>query len=125
MQILVDTDHNIEGSEEFSRHIEAGVRSVLHRYADQITRVEVHLSDQNSAKSGNADKRCLMEASPAGHQSLTVSDDAATLQGAFDGAAKKMAHLLESTLGWLHHHKGEASIRTENPSRNRDGADIN
>tara|TARA_R110002074_G_scaffold9350_2_gene36988 strand:+ start:230 stop:409 length:180 start_codon:yes stop_codon:yes gene_type:complete len=46
-------------------------------------------------------------------QPVTVSDDAATLQIAFDGAAKKMAHLLETTLGQLHHHKGGASIRHE------------
>jgi len=121
MQILVDTDHNIEGYEEFSHYIEARVRTALHRHADEVTRVEVHLSDEKGAKSGNADKRCLIEAHPAGHQPLTVSNDAATLEGAFDGAAKKMAHKLESALGRLHHHKGEASIRTEN----RDGADIN
>ena len=114
MQILVDTDHNVEGSEQFSHHVETEVRNALHRYADQITRVEVHLSDENGAKSGSKDKRCLMEARPAGHQPLTVSNDAATLQAAFDGAAKKMTHLLESTLGRLHHHKGGASIRTEN-----------
>ena len=114
MKILIDTDHNVEGSEQFSHHVEAEVRNALHRYADQITRVEVHLSDENGGKSGSADKRCLIETRPAGHQPLIVSNDAATLQGAFDGAAKKMAHLLESTMGRLHHHKGEASIRTEN-----------
>jgi len=114
MQVLVDTGHNVEGSEKFSHHIEADVRTALHRYADQITRVEVHLSDENGVKSGSSDKRCLLEARPTGHQPLIVSNDAATLQGAFDGAAKKMAHLLESTLRRLHHHKGDASIRTEN-----------
>ena len=114
MQILVDTDHKVEESEEFSHRIEGRVRTALHRYADQITRVEVHLSDENGAKSGGQDKTCLMEARAAGHQPLTASNDAATLQGAFDGAAKKMAHLLESTVGQLHHHKGDASIRTEN-----------
>jgi len=114
MQVLVDTHHNVEGCEQFSHHIDVGVRTALHRYADQITRVEVHLSDENVAKSGGADRRCLIEARPSGHQPVTVSNDAATLQGAFDGAAKKMAHLLESTLGRLHHHKGGTSIRAEN-----------
>jgi ribosome-associated translation inhibitor RaiA len=114
MQILVDTGHKAEGSEKFSHHIEACVRTALHRYADKITRIEVHLSDENGATSGNADKRCLIEAHPASHQPLTVTNDAATLQGAFDGAAKKMAHLLESTLGRLNHHKGDLSIRTDN-----------
>lgn len=114
MQILVDTDHNVEGSEKFSHHIEEGVRAALHRYAEQITRVEVHFSDKNGAKSGGDDKRCLIEVRPAGRQPVTVSDDAVTLQGAFDGAAKKMVHSLEATLGRLHHHKGGASIRTDN-----------
>ncbi len=116
MQVLVYTDHNIEGGEAFSHRIETEVRAALHRYADQLTRVEVHFSDENGAKSGGEDKRCLMEAHPAGRQPVTVSHDAATLQRAFDGAGKKMVHLLESMLGRLHHHKGDASIRTENAS---------
>jgi ribosome-associated translation inhibitor RaiA len=114
MKILVDTDHNAKGDEKFSRRIEAEVRAALHRYTDQITRVEVHLSDENGAKGGDADKRCLIEARAAGRPSVVVSHDAATLQEAFDGAAKKLQHLLESTLGRLHNHKGDASIRTEN-----------
>jgi ribosome-associated translation inhibitor RaiA len=114
MKILVDTDHNIKGSEEFSHQIEAEVRTLLHRYTDQITRVEVHLSDENGAKAGNPDKRCLIDARPAGRPSVIVSHNAATLREAFNGAAKKLQHSLESTLGRLHSHKGDASIRTEN-----------
>ncbi|MEI9988926.1 MAG: HPF/RaiA family ribosome-associated protein [Rhizomicrobium sp.] len=114
MQVLVYTDHNVQGGEEFSHLTEAELRTALHRYVDEITRVEVYFSDENGAKSGDGDKRCLIEAHLAGHQPLTARHDAATSPGAFDGAARKMAHLLESTLGRLHHHKGEASIRTEN-----------
>ncbi len=114
MQVLVYTDHNVEGSEEFSRRTEAEVRTALHRYADHITRVEVHFSDENGAKSGGADKRCLIEAHPAGHQPMTATHDAATLQEAFDGAARKLQHGLESALGRSHDRKGGASIRTEN-----------
>jgi ribosomal subunit interface protein len=113
MRISVTTDHNIEGSEKFSHYVETEMRTALHRYADLIARVEVHFSDENVSKSGNADKRCLIEAHPVGQSPMTASDDAATLQKAFDGAAKKMAHQFESSLGKLHHHKGEASIRTE------------
>jgi len=114
MKILVDTDHNVKGGEAFAHHIEAEVRTALHRYTDQLTRVEVHLSDENGGKAGSADKRCLIEARPVGRPSAIVSHDAATLPEAFDGAAKKLQHLLESTLGRLHSHKGDASIRTEN-----------
>ena len=89
------------------------MRTALHRYANQITRVEVHLSDENGGKSGRSDKRCLIEARPAGHPPLTVSNDAVSLEVAFNGAAKKMQHLLESVLGQSHNHKGGASIQGE------------
>jgi hypothetical protein len=114
MQVLIDTDHSVEGSKQFSHDVETEVRAVLHRYADQITRLEVHLSDESGGKSDGADKRCLIEARPVGHEPMTSSHDAATLEGAVEGAAKKMAHSLGSTLGRLNNHKGQASIRTEN-----------
>ncbi|HEY5237108.1 MAG TPA: HPF/RaiA family ribosome-associated protein [Rhizomicrobium sp.] len=114
MQIQVNTDHNVEGHEELARSVEAEVNAVLGRYSDHITRVEVHLSDENGAKSGGADKRCLMEARLAGHQPVAVSYEAASVEDAFDGAAKKLQRLLESTLGRINNHKGGASIRMEN-----------
>lgn len=117
MQILVNTDHNIEGSEKYARYVETQIRAALHRFAELITRVDVHLSDENGAKSGGADKKCLIEACPAGHQPLAASGEGATLQAALDSAVKKMVHLLESTIGRAHHHKGEASIRNENPTK--------
>jgi hypothetical protein len=55
--------------------MEAVVRDSLDRFSEQITRVEVHLSDQNSDKKfGNEDKRCLLEARLAGLQPISVSD---------------------------------------------------
>jgi ribosome-associated translation inhibitor RaiA len=114
MQILVNTDHNIESHEALARHIEADVRAALARFDDQITRVEVHLSDENAAKSGKDNKRCRMEARCAGRQPVTVSHDGTGLQEAYDGAAKALQRLLETSLGRAHQHKGAASIRTGN-----------
>jgi ribosomal subunit interface protein len=108
MQILVNTDHNIEGHEALARHIEADVRAALARFDDQITRVEVHLSDENAAK------RCRMEARCAGRQPVAVSHDGTSLQEAYDGAAKALQRLLDTSLGRAHQHKGAASIRTDN-----------
>jgi len=80
--------------------IESAVRNALDRFADQITRVEVHLSDENSdKKSGRADMRCLLEARLAGLQPISVSEEAATLAQAVDGATRKLKRSLESTLG--------------------------
>jgi ribosome-associated translation inhibitor RaiA len=70
-------------------------------FAAQITRVEVHLSDENSDKGGDNDKRCLLEARLAGLRPVVVSHRAATLQQAIDGAAEKLERSIESTLGRL------------------------
>ncbi|WP_228706174.1 hypothetical protein [Marinobacter sp. LV10R520-4] len=75
---------------------------VLARFAGQITRLEVHLSDENSAsKSGIIDKRCLLEARLAGREPVSVSDLELTIEQSVTGAAHKMVSLLGSELGKL------------------------
>jgi ribosome-associated translation inhibitor RaiA len=113
MQIQVNTDDNVEGRDELARRVEAEINNTLGRFSEQITRIEVHLSDENAGKSGGADKRCLMEARLAGRQPEAVSHQGATLEEAFSGAAKKLRRSLESTLGRLSDQKGGASIRTD------------
>ena len=112
MQVQVNTDNNVEGREELVQRVEAEVRDTLARFTDQITRVEVHLGDENAERSGDSDKRCLIEVRLVNRQPEAVSDRAATVEQAFNGAAKKLRRSLESTLGRLTDHKGGASIRT-------------
>lgn len=98
----INTDSNIEGHDELVQQVEAVVRGALDRFSEQITRVEVHLSDENSDKKfGTDDKRCLLEARLAGLQLIAVSHQAATLEQAVDGAAEKLKRSLDSTLGRL------------------------
>jgi hypothetical protein len=111
MQIQVNTDHNFEGHGELVRYIEAEVGTALSRFDEHITRVEVHLSDENAGKSGGVDKRCMLEARPAGQQPVAVTHHAATLDEACSGAIQKLKHLLDSEFGKLEDRKGTASIR--------------
>jgi ribosome-associated translation inhibitor RaiA len=113
MQIQVNSDGNIDGREALVRHVEAEVAAALDRFNDRITRVEVHLSDENAGKPGESEKRCLMEARVAGSQPVAVSDQRASLEDAVSGAARKLQHLLESSLGRSSHRKGADSIRTD------------
>jgi ribosome-associated translation inhibitor RaiA len=99
MQIQVNTDHNIEGHEALAAQVSSVVEGALSLVSDHITRVEVHLSDENGAKVGQHDKRCMMEARLEGRQPIAVTDEAATLNEAIDGAADKLARLIESDLG--------------------------
>jgi ribosomal subunit interface protein len=98
MQVQINTDSNIEGSEQLSEHVRSVVDTTLSRYADRITRVEVHLGDENGGKSGQNDKRCVMEARLEGRQPTAVTHHAASLDLAIDGAADKLLRALESTI---------------------------
>ncbi|MDO9066256.1 MAG: HPF/RaiA family ribosome-associated protein [Chloroflexota bacterium] len=102
MDVQINTDGNIEGDNALARQVEAVVRETLDRFSEQVTRVEVHLSDENSDnKFGTNDKRCLLEVHLAGRQPIAVSDQAATVEQAVHGAAEKMERSLVSTLGRL------------------------
>ncbi len=112
MQVQINTGHNIEGHEALSARLSDVVKNALVRLRDRITRVEVHLTDEDGDKSGPNDKRCVMEARLEGRQPVAVTDQAATLDQAVEGAAHKLARLIESTLGRLH---DQASRRTDPP----------
>lgn len=102
MQIQVNTDKNIEGNEALKQQVDAIVTRVLDRFSQQITRVEVHLRDENSAsKETGLDKRCQLEARVAGLQPVSVTDQADTVEQAVTGAARKMVSALDTALGKL------------------------
>lgn len=101
MQVHINTDSNIENDDKLTQQVEAVVVGALDRFSDRITRVEVHLSDENSHKFGSNDKRCLMEVRLGGLQPIVASHQAATLQQAIDGAADKLKRSIDRTLGRL------------------------
>lgn len=104
MIVQLNTDHNIKGSEGFAEKLEASLKTDLERFVDQISRIEVHLTDSNGKKSGPADKRCLLEARLNGMEPMSVSDEAGTVDEAFAGASQKLAHLLDHHFGKLRRH---------------------
>jgi hypothetical protein len=112
MHIQVNTDENVEGGEALSAWVSSEIGTRLGRHSAHITRIEVHLSDANADKSGASDKRCLIEARIEGRQPEVASDEASTLEGACTGAAKKLQHVLEKSLGKRNHVKGAETIRT-------------
>jgi hypothetical protein len=101
MIIQINSDKNIEANSEVSAFVKGEVQRALGRFESQLTRVEVHLSDQNSHKSGQQDKRCQMEARAEGRPPVSVSEAASTLEQAVQGAVGKMRRLLETSYGRL------------------------
>lgn len=113
MQIQLNASNGIENKEALDRWADAEIRAGLARFVEDVTRVEVHLSDEATGKSGGGDKRCTMEARLAGHQPVAVTHDAPTLDEAFRGAAGKLARVIEHTLAKLDHKRDRDSIRRD------------
>ncbi len=117
MKIQINTGHNVSYHEARIRQSETAIESIVGHLAEHITRIEVHLSDENNRKGGDNDKRCMMEARLEGHQPVAVTHEAATLDQAISGAADKLKHSLEHILGRLNDRMGRKheNIKTLNP----------
>ena len=73
MLVQVIGDNHIHGKEALAGHVQGTVEAALDRFGQQITRVEVHLADENGHKSGKSEKRCSLQARVAGLQAVGAS----------------------------------------------------
>ena len=102
MQIQINSDRNIQADERLAEFVRETLKNKLERFSDHITRIEVHLSDENShIKQDGNDKRCLLEARLQGMEPMAVTEHAAEVGQAVTGAADKMQRKLSSVIGKL------------------------
>jgi len=101
MQVKINTDKHIECHAPLTTHIENVVKDAMDHFSGQISRVEVHLSDENAHKSSDSELRCMMEARIQGYQPVAVTEHAATMHRAIQGAADKLKRAVESSIGRL------------------------
>ncbi len=99
MKIQVNSDKTISVDRSLIRFVESQVGRALARFAKNLTRVEVHLSDVDSSKTGSVDKRCLIEVRPAGSRPLSVTAMATKMAAAIAEAAGKMQRSLTTFFG--------------------------
>ena len=113
MQIQVNSNHTMQTGETFERWANTELNHALERFKNDVTRVEVHMSDENSDKSADQ-KKCVMEARLSHHEPLAVNHHAGSQDEAFRGARDKLKRVLEHTLGKLRDtHLHRESIRRE------------
>jgi hypothetical protein len=105
MLIQVNTDHNTDGREKVAEYVRGAIEGAVGRFADQLTRVEVHLGDENGAKGGQDDKRCMMEARIEGRAPIAVTHFGSTLDDAIAGAVGKLQRSLENVLQKQQEHR--------------------
>lgn len=102
MQIQVNTGNQIPADEALTRRVRGIVDAGLARFVDRITRLEVHIGDENSQlKTGGDDKRCSIEARAAGLRPVSATHHAPSVELAVSGATEKLAAALDRRIGRL------------------------
>lgn len=104
MKILLNTDKTIDGSKKHQDYYTAQITEELEMYASEITRVDVHVSDQNGIKEGENDIRCLLEVRMEGKQPIVVKCQADTEELAVSGALDNLKACLETIHGRMKNH---------------------
>ena len=101
MQIQVNSNNSVDVDDEMIEMARSIAQDSLGRFEDRLTRLEIHINDVNSHKSGSGDKRCQIEARPAGLPPVSATAEAATIDAATRAAVQKLERVLESTFGRL------------------------
>lgn len=96
MTIQINTDKNIQGDNRLESYITERIESKLRRFSNDITRIEVHLSDQNGDKFGKDDTHCRIESRLEGLKPLTVLEKSIDVNSSVNGAIDKMKSVLDS-----------------------------
>ncbi len=99
MQIQINSDKNIEITKESKDDLKTKVQKKLERFDNLVSRVEVHLSDENSDKSGLNDKKCLMEARLLNRQPIIVTDHSDNVGKSFVSSLNKLQRKIDSIVG--------------------------
>lgn len=99
MIIQLNTDKNIEGTAGLEAFVSEKVSSGLKHFVENITRIEVHLSDQNGDKGGQDDIQCKIEARLEGIQPVIVNSKNESKEKALGEAIDKMKAKLGTVMG--------------------------
>jgi hypothetical protein len=117
MKVQVNTSNDIENKDALERWASDFLNEHLARFDQDISSIEVQMTDENhAAKGGGVDKRCMLEARINGRNApLAVTNYAANQDLAFRGAADKLAHALEHAFGKLDRkeHRARDTIRRD------------
>ncbi|MBK6852983.1 MAG: ribosomal subunit interface protein [Burkholderiales bacterium] len=99
MQVLLNTDPQLDGRHKMAEHLDTIVQEALGRFDEQITRVEAHLAevgDHASATPG--DITCTLEARLVGLTPVVVKDHASTAHQAMHNAVGKLKRAVGTVL---------------------------
>lgn len=88
-------------SQALDEQIRESLGSTLGHLTDKLTRIEVHLGDENASKTGPNDKRCLLEARPKGLDPIAIETHGTDYYDTVHDAAGKLKRALTTKFGKL------------------------
>jgi hypothetical protein len=104
MTIQFNSDTNLALHEEFRNKLNSSLAEGLNRFSEHITKLEVHLSDDNDYKFDHNDKKCLLQACIEGRSPIVVSAGASNYQVAVYSAVGKLRSSLDNFFGRLNNY---------------------
>ena len=104
MTIQINTDKNIEGSQNMETYYKDSLEHGLKNFSQYITRLEVHVSDQNADKEGADDIQVRIEARVRGKEPVLVEARAANQEAALQGAIDKIQGVMRKIKDKLTEH---------------------
>ena len=105
LKIQLNTDNHITGNERLESYVNTLVKHELSRFSDHITRIEIHLADENGPKKGVNDIRCTLEARMEKMQPMVVTCHANTVEKAVSDALVKIKAAITTKYDRLKDHK--------------------
>lgn len=97
MQIQVNAA-DIHSSPAIQQRVEEEVTAALDDWENRITRVEVHLHDEDGPKHSDDDKRCVMEVRLAGLDPMVVEHSSGDMYGSIQQAASKLRKVVKRAI---------------------------
>lgn len=104
MTIQINTDKTISGEQRSEEYFSSLIAEALQRFDSHITRIEVHLKDENGKKEGINDISCLIEARIEGKQPIAVTNQADSVDLAVTGAIDKIKTAVGTIVGKMQNH---------------------
>ena len=104
MIIQLNADRSLSISEEYAEKLNGVIKKDLDRFADLLTRVEMHLADENADRKTKEDKKCTLEAKLKTKHPVAVSAAGDTYDRAVVNALHKLKASLDTAVGKMKAH---------------------
>jgi hypothetical protein len=99
MTIQINTDKNVTAESRTEEYFSGQIEKELDRFAEHITRVEVHFADENGDKNSPNDKTCTIEARMKNRQPIAVTAQDDVIVKSFNAALAKVKASMTTIVG--------------------------